>query len=64
MAQLEPYEATGLITRSESRANKEDFIAKHGNIESYYIIQHKSKVYYDSRYFHKKFYGYNSPDTY
>lgn len=64
MAQLEPYDATGLITHSESRANKEDFKAKHGDINKYYIIQHKSKVYYDSRYFHKVFYGYNSPDTY
>lgn len=63
MSQLEPYKATGLIKRSESRANEEDFLSKHGEVKQYYIIQHKSKIYYDSRYFHKKFYGYNSPDT-
>lgn len=63
MAQLEPYVATGLIKHSESRANEEDFAAKHGSIKRYYIIQHKSKVYYDSRYFHKVFYGTNSPDS-
>lgn len=62
MAQLEPYKATGLFTHSESRANKEDFLAKHGNITRYYIIQHKSKIYYKSRYFHEEFFGYNSPD--
>lgn len=62
MSQLEPYVATGLFTHSESRANREDFLAKHGNITRYYIIQHKSKIYYKSRYFHEKFYGYNSPD--
>ena len=62
MAQLEPYKATGLVTHSESRANIEDFKAKHGRIEKYWIIQHKSKVYYKSRYFHEEFYGYNAPD--
>lgn len=63
MAQLDPYKASGIIKHNESRANEEDFKAKHGDVNAYYIIQHKSKVYYDSRYFHKVFYGYNSPDT-
>lgn len=62
MNQLEPYKATGLITHSESRANLEDFKAKHGNIYKGYIIQHKSKVYYKSRWAHKEFYGYDAPD--
>lgn len=62
MSQLEPYNVTGLFTHSESRANKEDFEAKHGHIKKYYIIQHKSKVYYQSRYFHTAFYGYHAPN--
>lgn len=62
-AQLEPYKATGIIKRAESRANEEQFKAQNGRVEEHWIIQHKSKVYYDSRYFHRLLYGYNSPDT-
>lgn len=63
MSQLDPYKPTGLLKHSETRANEEDFKAKHGEVNQYFIIQHHTKCYYDSRYFHKKFYGYNSPDT-
>lgn len=62
-AKMRPYKVSGLITHSESRANREDFESKHGLVKECYIIQHKSKIFYDSRYFHRKFYGYNSPDT-
>mgnify|MGYP003571305811 CR=1 FL=1 len=62
-AKIRPYKISGLITHSESRANKEDFESKHGLVKNLYIIQNKNKVYYDSRYFHKAFYGTNSPDS-
>ena len=62
-AQMRPYKITGLITHSESRANKEDFESKHGLVKEYKIIQRSKNVFYDSRYFHRLLYGYNSPDT-
>lgn len=63
-SQLNPYESTGLIKHNESRANEEDFKAKHGRVERYYICQKIKHVYYDSRWAHRLIYGYNSPDTY
>ena len=62
-SQMRPYKITGLITHSESRANKEDFESKHGLVKEYKIIQRVKDVHYDSRYFHRLIYGYNSPDT-
>ena len=63
MSELRPYKATGLITHSESRANREDFEAKHGSVKRYFIAQFVHNVHYDTRHFHRKFYGYNSPDS-
>ena len=63
-AKLRPYKVTGLVTHSESRANKEDFESKHGYVKRFWIIQNKKHVYYDSRYFHRVFYGCPSPDSY
>ena len=60
---LNPYESTGLIKHSESRANEEDFKAKHGRVERYYICQFIKNVHYDSRWAHRLIYGYNSPTT-
>ena len=60
---LNPYVATGLFTHSESRANEEDFKAKHGRVERYYICQFIKNVHYDSRWAHRLLYGYNSPTT-
>lgn len=62
-SQMRPYKITGLITHSESRANKEDFESKHGMVKEYKIIQRIKNVHYDSRWGHKMVYGYNSPDT-
>ena len=62
-SQMRPYKVTGLITHSESRANKEDFESKHGLVKEYKIIQKIKDVHYDSRWGHKMVYGYNSPDT-
>ena len=62
-SKLRPYKITGLLTHSESRANKEDFEAKHGYVKRFWIIQHKNNVYYDSRYFHRVFFGRPSPDS-
>lgn len=62
-SQMRPYKITGLVTHSESRANKEDFESKHGLVKEYKIIQRIKNVHYDSRYFHRLIYGYNSPDT-
>lgn len=62
-AKLRPYKITGLLTHSESRANKEDFESKHGYVKRFYIIQQTKHVYYDSRYFHRVFYGRPSPDS-
>lgn len=63
MSELRPYKATGLVTHSESRANREDFEAKHGSVKRYFIAQYVRHVYYDTRHFHRRFYGYNSPDS-
>lgn len=63
-AKVRPYKVTGLITHSESRANKEDFESKHGIVKEYKIIQLVKNVHYDSRWGHRMIYGYNSPDTY
>ena len=63
MSELRPYKATGLVTHNESRANKEDFEAKHGSVKRYFIAQFVKHIYYDTRHFHRKFYGYNSPDS-
>ena len=63
MSELRPYKATGLITHSESRANREDFEAKHGSVKRYFIAQYVRHIYYDTRHFHRRFYGYNSPDS-
>lgn len=51
------------LLNSEQKALKADFEAKHGQIKAYMIIQLASHVYYDTRAFHKKIFGYNSPDT-
>lgn len=62
-SKLRPYESTGLIKHSESRANEEEFICKNGRVERYYICQFTKNVHYDSRWAHRLFYGYNSPTT-
>ena len=51
------------IFNSEAKALKMDFEAKHGSVKAYRIIQLKSHIYYDSRYFHYKMFGYKSPDS-
>lgn len=63
MQGIEPYVATGLFTSSESRAEREKHLATYGIIANGYIIQHKSKIHYDSRYFHKVMYGRVSPSS-
>ena len=57
MSQVSPYKPTGLIKSNESRAEEETHLATYGNIKIGYIIQHKTKAVYDSRYFHLKSYG-------
>lgn len=51
------------LLNGEQKALKSDFEAKHGQIKRYRIIQLTDHVYYDTRAFHKKIFGYNSPDT-
>lgn len=63
LSKLRPFENKRLFEGAEGAAAKADFIAKHGNIRSYKIIQTIGSVHYDSRHFHKEFYGYNSPDS-
>lgn len=60
---IEPYKSTGLFKSSESRAEEEKHLADYGEIKTGYIIQHKSKIHYDSRYYHKVFYGRVSPSS-
>jgi hypothetical protein len=63
MAQLQPFDNKRLFSGAEGAATKAEFVAKHGNIKSYKVIQRISSVYYDSRYFHYLIYGYKSPDS-
>lgn len=62
-AKLEPYKATGLIKRAESRANEEQFKAQNGRVEEVYICQFTKNIHYDSRWAHRKIYGVNSPTS-
>lgn len=61
LSQLKPFKAG--IFNTDAKALKSDFEAKHGSVESFKIIQLKKHIYYDSRFFHKRIFGYNSPDT-
>ena len=63
LSKMRPFENKRLFEGSEGAAAKADFLAKHGNIKEYKIIQYIGNVHYDSRHFHKRFYGYNSPDS-
>ena len=63
LSKLNPFDNKRLFEGAEGAAARADFIAKHGNIKAYKIIQRISHVYYDSRHYHKDFYGYNSPDS-
>ena len=63
LSQVLPYESTGLFKSNESRAEEEKHLATYGTIKVGYIIQHKSRIYYDSRYFHKVMYGRVSPSS-
>lgn len=40
-----------------ARAEKDKFIATNGIVKNYHFIMHKKHIYYDSRYFHKVFFG-------
>ena len=63
MSQVSPYKPTGLFKSNESRAEEEKHLATYGTIKTGYIIQHKSRAVYDSRYFHLKIYGRVSPSS-
>ncbi len=63
MSQINPYKPTGLFKSNESRAEEEKHMATYGTIKNGYIIQHKNKAVYDSRYFHLKIYGRVSPSS-
>ncbi len=63
MAQLQPFDNKRLFAGAEGAATKAEFIAKHGNIKAYKVIQRISDIHYDSRYFHNLIYGYKSPDS-
>lgn len=63
LSKLQPFENKRFFEGAEGAATKADFVAKHGNIKAYKIIQTIGSVYYDSRHFHKEIYGYNSPDS-
>lgn len=63
MSNVSPYKSTGLFKSSESRAEEEKHLATYGEIKEGYIIQHKRRAVYDSRYFHLKMYGRVSPST-
>lgn len=51
------------IFNKEAKALKMDFEAKHGQIRAYKTIQLAKHIYYDSRWFHYRLFGYKSPDT-
>lgn len=57
-----PYKASALSS-SEARAGAKDHEAKHGIIQDYFIIQFTKNVHYETRYFHKKFYGRRAPNS-
>lgn len=61
LRQVDPYKQS--LLNSESKANAEKFAADNGTVKEYMIIQRIKTVYYDSRYFHRLIYGYNSPDS-
>lgn len=63
LSKLNPFDNKRLFEGAEGAAARADFQAKHGNIKAYKVIQRISHVYYDSRHYHKDFYGYNSPDS-
>lgn len=60
-SEMQPFKTS--IFNKEAKALKMDFEAKHGNIQAYKIIQLTKNIFYDSRYFHYKLFGYKSPDT-
>ena len=60
-SEIRPFKTHFL--NSEAKALKIDFEAKHGRVERFKIVQLKKNIHYDSRAFHRKIFGYNSPDT-
>lgn len=60
---LLPYKTKMLFVKAESRANREEYEATHGEVRSYIICQLVKNVKYDTRYFHKVIYGI-SADSY
>lgn len=62
MAELLPYERS-LFESGEEKSSLKEFEAKNGEIKRLYIKQPIKNVKYDSRYFHKVFYGKRSPDS-
>lgn len=67
---LLPFGAVGLVNEgtkhallTSGQATKEVYEAQNGKIAYYWFINKKSKVVYDTRYFHRLFYGVHSPTT-
>lgn len=57
-----PYKS-GVLATSEVKAEAKAHEAKHGIIKDYFIIQKTQNVHYETRYFHKVFYGRRAPNT-
>lgn len=62
MAELLPFEMS-FFAGSEERARAKEFEAKNGTIKRLYIKQKIKDIHYDTRYFHKVFYGVRSPNS-
>lgn len=56
---MKPYKAS--FGNKFAKAEKESFIAHNGIIKDYFFFVRKSKIKYDSRYFHKVFFGKDTP---
>lgn len=62
MAELQPYEKA-IFESNEEKASLKEFTAKNGVIKRFYIKQKPSNIHYDTRYFHKKFFGKRAPNS-
>lgn len=60
-ANILPYKTRMVFIKAESRANREEYEALHGEVRSYLICQLVKNVKYDSRYFHSVLYGESAP---